>query len=147
MSDQNCFNCTGRLTKDVVKKTFPKSGKSFLEFDLANNTGYGEYASVQYFKCVLFGDKRADGLEPYLTKGKLVAVTGELETNVWTGKDGQRHNDWKLTVKNISLLGGGTYSQPEFFDEDELRANAQRRYESYSKPLSSKLEDEGSISF
>jgi len=108
MSDLNNFCITGRLTADAQRKTFGVGGKAFLEFSVANNTGYGEYAKAQFFRCMLLGDKRADSLLQYLTKGKQVALSGELESNDYTSKDGQKVKDWKFKVNNLVLLSSGS---------------------------------------
>jgi len=142
MSDINSLTITGRLTKDALRKTFPGSGSAFLEFDIANNTGFGDYAKVNYFKCMLLGDKRADSLLQYLNKGQLVGITGELESNNWTGQDGKMRYDWKLKVSQLSLLGGskgqngGTGQSSLGFDDDldkQLKEDANKRYMDHGK--------------
>ena len=111
MSDVNDINITGRLTKDAVYRTFP-SGKPYLTFTLANNTGYGEYASVQFFNCILT-DKRADSLRNYLLKGKLIGVNGELNKNDWTNNSGNVVKDWQIKVNQLVLLGGSSNNKEE----------------------------------
>ena len=41
----------------------------------------------------------------YLTRGKQVAVSGELRCKRYE-KDGQKKEIWTLDVKNLALLGG-----------------------------------------
>lgn len=106
-SDLNVMSLTGRLTKDAQLKTFPSSGKKFLEFDVANNTGTGDYAKVNYFKCIMLGDTRAEKLVQYLLKGQAVAVSGEHEQNDWVDKEGMKHRDWKLKVASFAFCGAG----------------------------------------
>lgn len=106
MADINVCTFVGRLTKDAELKVFPNSGKKFLNFSIANNTGYGEYAKVQFFDCMMIGDKRAEGLKPYLGKGQMVCVTGEQESNDYTKADGTQHRGYKLQVKELQLIGG-----------------------------------------
>jgi len=120
MSDLNNWNGTGRLTKDAVKKTFP-SGTDYLTFDIANNTGYGEHAKCNYFGCILIG-KRATSMVQYLIKGKLVALSGTLEKNDWTGQDGKLNKGWQLNINDIVLLGGADKKpvQNDLFGNDDL---------------------------
>ena len=106
MSDLNVMTITGRLVKDAVKKSFPQSGISYAIFDVANNTGFGDYAKANYFKCQLIG-RRADSLTQYLTKGQLVSISGELNKNDWTNKEGNLVKDWQLTVDKINLISTG----------------------------------------
>ena len=143
MSDINNLVITGRLTKDAVRKTFGTGGSAFAEFDVANNVGFGDYAKVGYFKCMLVGEKRAEGLLPYLTKGQLVGLAGELEPNNWTDKEGHTRYDWKFKINNIVLLGSKKESasnkgtgQGKLFDDSldkQLKADAQKRYQNHGK--------------
>jgi single-strand DNA-binding protein len=126
LSDLNNFCIVARLTKDAVKKTFP-SGTSYATFDVANNTGFGDHAKVNYFKCLLTG-KRADSMSQYLVKGKMIAVSGVLETNNWTDNSGKTVKDWQLVVDQIFLMGGGDKkSDATLFDDDELKRQATER--------------------
>jgi single-strand DNA-binding protein len=43
----------------------------------------------------------------YLTKGKLVAVDGELRQDRWQ-QDGQNRSKVEIVANNIQLLGGGS---------------------------------------
>jgi single-strand DNA-binding protein len=45
-------------------------------------------------------------LNQYLTKGKQVAVDGELRQNRWE-QDGQSRSKVEISANNIQLLGGG----------------------------------------
>jgi len=144
MADVNCFTVVGRLTKDAVVKVFPNSGKKYMLFDIANNTGWGEHALVNFFHCKMIGDKRVEALQPYLVKGKLIGLTGELNQNDWTNNEGKKVHDWQLVVNQLQLLGGGREGQndgsgqPSFEDDvqdaeytvvtdDELKKRANAR--------------------
>jgi single-strand DNA-binding protein len=134
MSDLNSISITARLTKDAVRKEF-RTGTTFAAFDVANNTGFGEYAKVNYFKCILMG-KRAESLTQYLRKGTKVAIVGTLEVNDWTNKDGVKVKDWQLKVQDIALLGSSDKT-PDMFDDggegDTLKRQAEDRYRQSSK--------------
>jgi len=128
MSDLNSISITGRVTKDAERKEF-KTGTPYLIFDVANNTGFGEYAKTQFFRCMLVG-KRADSMAQYLIKGKQVGVDGALESNNYTNYEGKEIKGWQLAVKNVVLLGGGT--QQDLFDDggegDALKRQTEARY-------------------
>lgn len=108
-TDLNIFACTGRLTNDAELKQF-SSGKSFLKFSVACNTGFGEYAKANFFNCIMVGDKRAQALAPYLVKGKSVAVSGRIEKNDWTDKDGLLRKEFQVQVQELTLLSDGKNS-------------------------------------
>ena len=47
-------------------------------------------------------------LKPYLTKGKQVVVSGDLNAELWTRKDGTTSLDLAIMKADITLLGGDT---------------------------------------
>lgn len=104
MADLNQYNCTGRLTADAQMKT-TSTGKELLEANIAVNYGFGDNKKVNFIKVNWWGNKGAN-LKPYLKRGALVACSGELGTNEWTGQDGSRHLQLILNVFNINLLAG-----------------------------------------
>lgn len=117
MADLNQIAVTGRVGSDAVLKTLP-SGKQLMEVSIANNIGYGDYAKTLWFKCKMFGD-RAAKIVQYIKKGNLLAVTGELSTNSWTGKDGTAHTDLEINISNVSFLASPKQEKPEPADYPE----------------------------
>ena len=117
MSDVNNCVFTGRLTRDAEMKTIGAKGTLLLTFSIANNTGFGEYAKTQFFDVQLWG-KRGESLQQYLTRGKQVAVVGQLEQNKWTGTDGQEHYSWRLNANDVQLLASPKAdASPQFTEQ------------------------------
>lgn len=106
MADMNSFNFTGRITADTELKVLSNDNK-LCSFTVANNTGYGDNKKVNWVKCSIWGDK-AQSLHPYLRKGQLVAVSGELSLNNYTTREGSQKSELQVFVKDFSLLGGLT---------------------------------------
>lgn len=104
MSDINVCTFTGRVTRDAQLKT-SSNNKSYCTFSIANNIGYGEYASTVFIDCTIWG-ARGESLAQYLTTGQLIGVSGELKLGKWTGKDGTEKSSLQLNVQSIQLLGG-----------------------------------------
>ena len=52
----------GRVTKDLETKT-TGSGTSFVNFDVAENIGYGEKATTIYHRCAIFGEELVNKIE------------------------------------------------------------------------------------
>jgi single-strand DNA-binding protein len=101
----NSFSFTGRLTRDSEFRSTP-SGLSVLKFSVANNTGFGDRQKTNYINCVLFG-KRAEGrLKEFLKKGQEVAVSGELNLEQYTKKDGTSGASLECNVNSVDLIGG-----------------------------------------
>lgn len=103
MADLNSCSFTGRVTKDAVVESVGVKGTMITKFSIANNTGFGQYAKANFFNVQVWG-KAGAAISQYLTKGKQVAVTGQLENQKWTGKDGLEHDSWTLTCQSVTLL-------------------------------------------
>jgi single-strand DNA-binding protein len=56
------------------------------------------------FNCVCFHEKTAqDYIGPYAQKGVRVVVSGHVENDTWTGKDGVAHYDLRLIVEGLRI--------------------------------------------
>lgn len=98
----NSISFTGRLGRDPEVKNI--SGTSLVEFSVANNVGYGEKKSTNWFKCCYWG-KAAEAVGKYLSKGKEVFVAGELSEKSYT-KDGVEKKYMEVRVDRLDLLTG-----------------------------------------
>ena len=86
MSDINCVTLTGRLTRDAELK-YTQNGGAIVRFSIAVNRSKrnadGSWADeASYFDCVYFG-KGAESVNSYLSRGRQVAVSGELRQSRW----------------------------------------------------------------
>jgi single-strand DNA-binding protein len=104
MSDINVCTFTGRITRDAQLKV-SSNNKSYCTFSIANNIGFGEYATTVFLECTIWGN-RGESICSYLNKGQLVGVSGELKLGQWTGKDGTEKSSLQLNVQSVQLLGG-----------------------------------------
>lgn len=82
--DLNVCSFTGRLGKDPDLREV--DCKSVCNFSIAVS-GYKE--STLWLRINVWG-KAAENCERYLSKGKRVAVTGELSTREWEGTNGKQ---------------------------------------------------------
>lgn len=109
------------------------SGEPVLSFSVAVDDGYGENKSTLWFDCSVWG-KRAGALEPHITKGAPITVSGDL---------GKREHDGKtyltIRVSEVTLQGGRpgerqessrsapSGSRPAALDDDEIPFAAEFR--------------------
>jgi len=123
----NSFSFTGRLTRDADFRVTP-SGLAVLKVSVANNTGFGDKQKTNYVNCTLFGKRAESKLKDILKKGQEVAVSGELNLNQFTKKDGTASSSLECNVNSIDLIGGkpaassqgsqeSEFSPPDHFDE------------------------------
>jgi single-strand DNA-binding protein len=103
MSDMNVCTFIGRVTRDAETQMVGAKNTSLTKWGIANNTGYGQYERTQFFNCQMWG-RQGEAMKQYLVKGKQVCVTGQLEDTSWVGNDDVKHQQWTLTVSQISLL-------------------------------------------
>ncbi len=97
-----------RLTKDAKVNT-TKSGKQVINFDLAVNEKFrvkatGELKSnTKYVECSMW---YGFSLAKYLTKGKQLLVTGDVDARAYTNKDNKAVCKLVLRVTKIKFLDG-----------------------------------------
>ena len=118
----NRFFATGRLTKDPEKRT-TQSGISVCTFTIAVDRRYknanGE-RETDFFPVVCWRQV-ADLSAQYLSKGKQVAIAGEVQTRSYE-KDGQKRYVTEVVADEVQFLsprgdsverGRGTTQEPE----------------------------------
>lgn len=98
MASLNSCAFTGNLTRDAETKMVGEN--EVASFAIAVN-GRKE-GDVTFLNCDMW---RPGGVSEYLTRGKQVAVSGELRCKKYE-KDGQKREIWVLEVKTLALLGG-----------------------------------------
>ncbi|MBO6714489.1 single-stranded DNA-binding protein [Parvibaculum sp.] len=65
------------------------------------------------FNCVCFNEKTAeDYIAAYARKGSRVVVSGHVENDTWTGRDGTKHYDLRLVVENLRIKAKGPRPEP-----------------------------------
>lgn len=93
----------GRITRDIEKKATP-SGVSVVNFTLAVEDDYkpkdGTDRHVDFVDCNAWAGT-ADFISTYMGKGRNVVVVGQLKSDKYTDKDGNKRTSWKVKVDNI----------------------------------------------
>ena len=107
MADINRVILIGRLTRDAELKTL-SNGQAVSKFSIAvdrrKKNGDRWEDEANFFDIVLWG-RQAESLHPYLVKGKMIGVDGELRQDRWQ-QDGQNRSKVEVIANNIQLLGG-----------------------------------------
>ncbi|MBP1585863.1 MAG: single-stranded DNA-binding protein [Lachnospiraceae bacterium] len=107
----------GRLTRDPEVSS-SASGTTFARFSIAVDRRFkreGE-PDADFFNCTSFG-KQAEFVERYLKKGTKVVVTGRLQNDNYTNKEGQKVYGVRIMVEEIEFAesknassDGGSYN-------------------------------------
>ena len=95
----------GRLTRDPeVRCSQGENQISIARFSLAVDRKWkreGE-PEADFFNCTVFG-RQADFVEKYLRQGTKVVVTGRIQNDNYTNKDGQKVYSVQIIVEEIEF--------------------------------------------
>ena len=114
----------GRLVRDPEISS-STSGTTFARYSIAVDRKFKKEGepTADFFNCTSFG-KQAEFVERYLKKGTKIVVSGRLENNNYTNKDGQKVYDVRIMVEDVefaeSKSEGGSTSAEKKPDNDFL---------------------------
>lgn len=124
----NLVMLIGRITRDAESKVTP-SGQNVVNFSIATNSVWVDKNQQKQerteFHNLVFWGKRGEVLAPYLTKGKLVFVEGELRTSSWVGQDNQKKFRTEIFVKNLQF--GPRATQDDGFVSSHNEADKEQK--------------------
>ena len=96
----------GRLTRDPeVRYSQGDSQMAIAKFSLAVDRRYkkqGDETTADFFNCTAFG-KQAEFVEKYLKKGTKVVVTGRIQNDNYTNKEGQKVYSVQIIVEEMEF--------------------------------------------
>lgn len=105
MSLNNC-SLMGRLCFEPEIKTTP-SGVSVIRFQIACDRNYapqGKERPTDFIDCVAWR-QTAEFVRKYFHKGDMIALTGSIQTENFTDKDGNKRKSTVVSVNNVSFCG------------------------------------------
>lgn len=97
----------GRLSRDPeMRYAQGDQGTAIASFSLAVDRRYKKEGqpTADFINCKAFG-KAAEIIGKYCTKGKQIAVTGEIQTGSYTNKEGKKVYTTDVLVTTVQLLG------------------------------------------
>ena len=96
----------GRLTRDPdVRYSQTDSNMAIARFSLAVDRRYkkqGDETTADFFNCTAFG-KQGEFVEKYLKKGTKIVVTGRIQNDNYTNKDGQKVYSVQIIVEEMEF--------------------------------------------
>jgi single-strand DNA-binding protein len=97
----------GNLTRDPETRTTP-SGQVVTSFSVATNIVWtdqnGQQQSKTEFHNIIAWRKLGEICGQYLNKGIKVYIEGRLQTNEWTGQDGNKRQKTEIVADNMIIL-------------------------------------------
>ena len=112
----------GRLTRDP-EITSTATGTTFARFSLAVDRRFkreGE-PTADFFNCTTFS-KTAEFIERYVKKGTKLVVSGRLENNNYTNKEGQKVYDVRVVVEEAEFAESKNAASESVTAEPEKEA-------------------------
>lgn len=129
----------GRLTRDPeVRYSSGEDAIAIANFRMAVDRPFvrkDDEEKADFFSCTAFG-KRAEFVEDYLKKGVKVLVTGRLQNDNYTNRDGDKVYAMKIIVNNIEFAESKKANQEnrdtdgnyeEDYREEDRRDRSSRR--------------------
>ena len=118
MKNINTVTISGNLTRDAEHRDHEKAPVVFsvaVNDQVPGGKGYEDY--VSFIDCVIFG-AYGRALEPYLSKGTKVAISGHLRQDRWEDAKG-KHSRVVLIVDQVDICSkreASKYSEPVPFE-------------------------------
>jgi single-strand DNA-binding protein len=104
----------GRLTKDPEVRYTANNQTPVAKFTLAVNRLYKQEGQpdADFIPIVVWG-KPAENCGKYIKKGRLVAVSGRIQTRSWDDQEGKRHFATEVTADEVHFLDKATEGQAQ----------------------------------
>ena len=99
----NSVSIVGRLTRDPDVRYKDDMAIARFSIAVARPAQRGREATSDFPSCIAFG-KTAEMIEKYIGKGRLVGVTGRIQTGNYTDKDGKKVYTTDVVCEHIEFL-------------------------------------------
>lgn len=97
----------GRLTRDVELRCSANGQSQVARFSIAVPRKFKRDGDpdADFFNCTLFG-KAAESVAKFFSKGKMIAVTGRVENDNYTDKNGNKVYGTRILVEEWDFCEG-----------------------------------------
>jgi len=120
----------GRLTKDPELRS-TGSGTSVCSFSIAVNRRFvkaGEERQADFINCVAWR-QTAEFICKYFAKGRMIAVSGSIQTRTWDDKEGKRQYTTEVVVEDAYFAdsapaGSNTGAQRSQWNDSSMNQSA-----------------------
>ena len=118
MSNLNCVNVIGRLTRDPESKSVGDT--TVCNFNIALDIGFGEKKKAAFIEVTAWG-KTAKFVQDFFTKGQEILITGRLDYDSWDDKDsGKKRSKVFITADRISFVGSKSEQSETVVASDDM---------------------------
>ena len=96
----------GRLTKDPELKYTPGDGTAICRITVAVARAFKK-DETDFINCVAFG-KTGETITQYLTKGRQIALAGNIRTGSYQAQDGTKMYTTNVIIENFEFVGNNS---------------------------------------
>lgn len=95
----------GRITKDPELRFIPGSGVAVCTFSIAvdRRKVKDKEQVTDFFKIVVWG-KQGENVANYMSKGKLIGISGRIENRSYEGNDGIKRYVTEIVAEEVQFL-------------------------------------------
>ena len=133
----------GRLTKDPDLRFGQGSGKAIVRFTLAVNRTMKK-DEADFINCIAFG-KTGETIAQYLTKGRSLAITGNIRTGSYDAKDGIKRYTTDVIVESFEFINDGKRNEVNNGQANRFDTANSQFNDSYEDMMP--IDDDGDIPF
>lgn len=101
----------GRLTKDPELNYTAGTGTAVTRFTIAVTRPFKK-DETDFINCVAF-NKTGETIAQYLTKGRQLAIVGNIRTGSYDAKDGTKRYTTDVVVESFEFIGQGKQENKE----------------------------------
>ena len=116
----------GRLTKDPELKFTPGTGTAVSTFTLAVDRRFSKdgQKEADFIPVVVWG-KQAESTANYMSKGKLMGISGRIQTRNYDAKDGTKRYVTEVVAEEVQFLewGGASGSKNASGNNNSINTN------------------------
>ena len=125
----NSVILVGRLTADPELRFLPGNGTAVATFAMAVDKNLARDKKLEFeqqgkptadFPRIVVWGKQAENCASYLSKGKLVAVQGRLQTRTYDNNQGQRVYITEVNAERVQFLEWGENKRQDNFNRDNM---------------------------
>ena len=114
----------GRLTKDPDLRFMAGNGMAITRFTLAVSRRM-KRDEADFINCIAFG-KTGEAIAQYLTKGRSLAITGNIRTGSYDTKEGTKKYTSDVIVESFEFINDGKKNEVNNGQADRFNtANSQ----------------------